>query len=84
MGSFALHPAAYQTRAERDQEDAHGVANKLTTLAQRILDAAEAIYGDAVAGDFACDWSPARLEALQQDMETMTARLQALRRGDVA
>ena len=84
MGSFALHPAAYQTRAERDQEDAHDVANALCTQAQRILDAAEAIYSDAVAGDFACDWSPARLEELQQDMETMVARLEALRAGEVA
>jgi hypothetical protein len=82
MGSFALAPWAPNPNARA--EEAHDVANNLTTLAQRVLDAAEAIYSDAVAGDFACDWSPARLEELQQDMETMVARLEALRAGEVA
>jgi len=82
MGTFAIAPWAPHPTAAHDE--AHDVANNLTTLAQRVLDAAEAIYSDAVAGDFACDWSPARLEELQQDMETMVARLEALRAGEIA
>jgi hypothetical protein len=82
MGTFAIAPWAPDPNAAFNER--HDVANQLCTQAQRVLDAAEAIYSDAVAGDFACDWSPARLEELQQDMETMVARLEALRAGEAA
>jgi hypothetical protein len=50
MGTFAAHPAAYQTRAEREQEEAEAFAGRLCAVAASISDTASRISAAAEDG----------------------------------